>query len=308
MTTHDHRTETQPRATLERIPATSSVDTVHAVLERDGAVIVEDLLSPGVVAAVNAEVEIAVRQTDPDAEWFNEIMKGFHGPNTRALSGVPGISPTFAVEVMCNPLLLGVCDRILLPSCARYQLNLGQILQRGPGSPDQVLHRDELVWADVPRPAPELQLATVIAFVDFTVENGATRIVPGSHRWEDRDLVPVEQMLRPPPEPETVARAVMRAGSAVVYLGGTIHGAGANVTTDQQRRGAHLSYCVGWLRTEENNYLSIPPRVASRLPRQAQEVIGYAIHDGIPRGGGYLGMLAGQDPVELLGRGDLING
>ena len=308
MATRHSRTEKQSSATLERLPTNSSVDDVHTVLERDGAVIVEELLSSEVVAAVNAEVEKAVRETDPDAEWFNEIMKAFHGPNTRALSGVPGISPTFAVEVMCHPILLGVCDRVLLPSCARYQLNLGQILQRGPGSPDQILHRDEVVWADVPRPAPELQLATVIAFVDFTVENGATRVVPGSHRWDDRDLPPIEQMLGPPPEPETVARAVMPAGSAVVYLGGTIHGAGSNVTTNQLRRGAHLSYCLGWLRTEENNYLSIPPRLASRLPRQAQEVIGYAIHDGIPRGGGYLGMVAGQDPVELLGRGQLING
>ena len=308
MTTSDSSTGTRSPATIERIGVGSTVDDLCVVLERDGAVIVEDLLSPEVVDAVNAEVETAVRETDPDAEWFNEIMKAFHGPNTRALSGVPGISPTFATEVMCHPLLLGVCDRVLLPSCARYQLNLGQILQRGPGSPDQILHRDELVWADVPRPAPELQLATVIAFVDFTVENGATRIVPGSHRWADRDLPPIEQIMRPPPDPGTVAQAVMPAGSAVVYLGGTIHGAGANVTTHVQRRGAHLSYCLGWLRTEENNYLSIPPRVASGLPRQAQEVIGYAIHDGIPRGGGYLGMVAGQDPVELLGRGQLAGG
>jgi ectoine hydroxylase-related dioxygenase (phytanoyl-CoA dioxygenase family) len=308
MTTHEGGLPQQAVATLEHLPGASSVDDVSAVLERDGAVIVEDLLSPEIVAAINTEVEATVRETDPDADWFNDVMKEFHGPNTRAVSGVPGISPTFAVEAMCHPLLLGVCDRVLLPSCARYQLNLGQILQRGPGSPDQILHRDEVVWADVPRPAPELQLATVIAFVDFTVENGATRVVPGSHRWDDRALVPIEQILRPPPEPHVIARAVMPAGSAVVYLGGTIHGAGANVTTDQQRRGAHLSYCVGWLRTEENNYLSIPPRVASRLPRRAQEVIGYAVHDGIPRGGGYLGMLAGQDPVELLGRGDLDNG
>lgn len=299
--------EIRTRAVLEHLPATSSVDDVHAVLDRDGAVIVDELLSPEIVAAVNSELEQAIQETDPDAEWFNEMMKAFHGPNTRALSGVSGISPTFAVEVMCHPLLLGVCDRVLLPSCARYQLNLGQILQRGPGSPDQILHRDELVWADVPKPAPELQLAAVIAFADFTIENGATRVVPGSHRWADRDLLPIDQVLRPPPDPDTIARAVMPAGSAVVYLGGTIHGAGANVTADQQRRGAHLSFCVGWLRTEENNYLSIPPRVASTLPRQAQELIGYAMHDGIPRGGGYLGMLDGQDPVELLGRGALFD-
>lgn len=305
MANQEHLT-TSTEATLERVPATSSVDEVRAVLERDGAVIIEDLLSSEVVAAVNAEVDAAVQEADPDGDWFNEIMKAFHGPNTRAVSGVPGISPTFAVDVMCHPLLLGVCDKVLLPSCARYQLNLGQILQRGPGSPDQLLHRDELVWADVPRPAPELQLATVIAFVDFTAENGATRVVPGSHHWDNRNLLPIEQMLRPEPEPDAIARAVMRAGSAVMYLGGTIHGAGANVTADVERRGAHLSYCVGWLRTEENNYLSTPPRAASRLPRQAQEILGYAVHDGIPRGGGYLGMVAGQDPVELLSRGALV--
>src|SRR5438270_907025 len=110
-------------------------------------------------------------------------MKAFHGPFTKQLAGAPGLSRTFAVDVMCNPLLLAICDRVLLPSCARYQLNLGHLLQRGPGSDEQLLHRDELVWSDMPRPGPELQLATVIAFVDFTRENGATRVVPGSHRW-----------------------------------------------------------------------------------------------------------------------------
>jgi ectoine hydroxylase-related dioxygenase (phytanoyl-CoA dioxygenase family) len=205
---------------------------------------------------------------------------------------------------MCHPLLLALADRILSPSCARYQLNLGHLLQRGPGSPEQILHRDELVWSDVPQPHPELQLATVIAFVDFTKENGATRVVPGSHLWPDRQLSAIEQLLGDPPKPEQIAYAEMPAGSAVVYLGGTIHAGGANAT-DVARRGAHLSYCLGWLRTEENNYLSIPPSIAATLPRQAQEVLGYSVHDSIPRGGGYLGMVRMQDPVELLARGEL---
>ena len=88
------------------------------------------------------------------------------------------------------------------------------------------------------------------------------------------------------------------------YAGGTIHAGGSNVT-DIPRRGAHLSYCLGWLRTEENNYLSTPPAVAAKLPRVAQELLGYAVHDSIPRGGGYLGMVRMQDPVELLARGEL---
>jgi ectoine hydroxylase-related dioxygenase (phytanoyl-CoA dioxygenase family) len=96
----------------------------------------------------------------------------------------------------------------------------------------------------------------------------------------------------------------MPAGSAVIYSGGTIHSGGANRTTIP-RRGAHLSYCVGWLRTEENNYLSTPPAVAASLPRRAQELLGYAVHDSIPRGGGYLGMVRMQDPVELIARGEL---
>src|ERR1700722_19429025 len=205
---------------------------------------------------------------------------------------------------MCHALLLALCDRILLPSCARYQLNLGHLLQRGPGADEQLLHRDELVWSDVPRPAPELQLATVIALVDFTRENGGTRIVPGSHRWPDRDLSPAEQFARARPTVEEIAVAEMPAGSAVVYTGGTIHAGGSN-TTKIPRRGAHLSYCLGWLRTEENNYLAIPPAIAAELPRQAQELLGYAVHDSIPRGGGYLGMGRMQDTIALLGRHEL---
>jgi ectoine hydroxylase-related dioxygenase (phytanoyl-CoA dioxygenase family) len=96
----------------------------------------------------------------------------------------------------------------------------------------------------------------------------------------------------------------LSAGSAVVYLGGAIHAGGANVT-QVARRGFHLSYCLGWLRTEENNHLSIPPAVAATLPRQAQELLGYAVHDSIPRGGGYLGMVRMQDPIDLLARGEL---
>ena len=291
-------------ARLEHFGVGSDPDAIHGAIECDGAVIIEGLLSMDVVDRVNAEVEEAVAAADPNEGLFNPIMQAFHGPFTKQVAGMPGISRTFAIDVMCHPLLLALCDRILAPSCARYQLNLGHLLQRGPGSDEQWLHRDEAVWSDVPKPAPELQLATVIAFVDFTRENGATRVVPGSHRWPDRRLLPTEQMQQRAPAPEEIAYAEMPAGSAVVYTGGTIHAGGSNVT-DIPRRGAHLSYCLGWLRTEENNYLSTPPAIAATLPRMAQELLGYAVHDSIPRGGGYLGMVRMQDPVDLLARGEL---
>jgi hypothetical protein len=291
-------------ATIRRFRATADPDDIAAAIVSEGVAIVEGLLAPDVVARVNDEVEEAVAAADPADPLFNPIIQAFHGPCTRQVTGVAGISRTFAVEVMCHPLLLALCDRILLPSCARYQLNLGHLLQRGPGAGEQWLHRDEAVWSDVPRPHPELQLASVIAFVDFTRDNGATRVVPGSHRWPDRWLSPAEQHAQVAPEPDQIAVAEMPAGSAVVYSGGTIHAGGANVT-DVPRRGAHLSWCLGWLRTEENNYLAVPPAVAAGLPPLAQDLLGYAVYDAIGRGGGYLGMVGLQDPAQLLREGRL---
>jgi ectoine hydroxylase-related dioxygenase (phytanoyl-CoA dioxygenase family) len=201
----------------------------------------------------------------------------------------------FAAEVLTHPMLLGVCDAVLAPNCARYQLNLAHVLDRGPGAEQQYLHRDELVWVHMPRPHPELQVASMIALVDFTADNGATRVAPGSHRW------PVDRVAA---EGDLVA-ADMAAGSAVVYLGSTIHAGGANTTTGQWRRGMHLSYVVGWLRTEENHYLTTPPAVARRLPRESQELLGYAVHDAIAQAGGYLGTVELRDPVDLLAEGSL---
>jgi ectoine hydroxylase-related dioxygenase (phytanoyl-CoA dioxygenase family) len=119
----------------------------------------------------------------------------------------------------------------------------------------------ELVWVHVPRPHPELQVASMVALVDFRAENGATRIVPGSDRWpHDRR-----------PEESEIAEAEMPAGSAALYLGSTIHGAGTNATASEWRHGLHVSY-----------------------------VLGYAVDDAIRSGVGYLGMLGFRDPVELL--------
>jgi ectoine hydroxylase-related dioxygenase (phytanoyl-CoA dioxygenase family) len=289
-------------ATIERFRPDSDPDAVYAALQRDGALIVDGLLTPEVVRQVNDDVEADVAACDPAEAYFNPVINAFQGPTTRQVAAMPGRSRAFALDVMCHPLLLALCDRVLLPSCARYQLNLGHLLERGPGAEDQWLHRDELVWSDVPQPHPELQLASVVALVDFTRDNGATRVVPGSHRWPDRSLPAMEQVVVSV-EPEQIAYAEMAAGSAVVYLGSTIHGGGAN-STDVPRRGAHLSYCLGWLRTEENNYLSIPPEYVASLPRHAQELLGYSVYDNISRGGGYLGMVRMQDPVELIARGE----
>lgn len=282
-------------AELRRVTGRAPVEDVVRVLRGDGGVIVDDLIDAATVAAVNAEVDGWVQHADPAMRHLNPMIQLFFGTRTKHVGGIAGKSRTFATRVMVHPLLLGICDAILAPSCARYQLNLAHLIARGPGAEHQLLHRDELVWNLVPRPHPELQVASIVALVDFDACNGATRVVPGSHCWDEARQ----------PQDDEIAVAAMRAGSAVIYLGSTIHGGGANSTPDRWRRGVHLSYTLGWLRTEENNYLAVPPAIARTLPRQCQEVLGYAVHDALALNGGYLGMVSLRDPLELLDEGVL---
>ena len=281
--------------TLQRIPSGDPVGNVLEALGADGAVIIQGLFPSDVLMKFNAELDPWLEGTPSGRPCINPAIEWFMGKTTRHLTGVAAKSRTFATDVLCNPLLLAVCDAILLPSCARYQLNVAHVLDRGPGAELQLLHRDQLVWNDLPKPHPELQIACVIALVDFSERNGATRVIPGSHKW------PLDRV---PKEEETVP-AVMSAGDAVLYLGSMIHGAGKNTTADQFRRGMHLSYVLGWLRTEENHYISVPLETVRSLPRQSQELLGYAAHDALARGGGYLGTVDVRDPVEMLKMGDL---
>jgi ectoine hydroxylase-related dioxygenase (phytanoyl-CoA dioxygenase family) len=283
-------------ADLTRLDAASDAEAIGDVLEEQGAVLVDGLLDDSTVAAVNAEIDADMAEADPAMAHINPAIGWFFGDRTKHLSSVVAVSPTFATDVLVHPLYRALCDRVLGPSCARYQMNLAHVINRGSGSDAQIFHRDEDVWVHMPTARPELELSSMIALVDFTRENGATMVVPGSHRWPDRARQP---------EPDEVAHAEMAAGSAVIYLGSTIHAGGANTTADEWRRGGHLSFCLGWLRTEENNYLGTPPSVAAAYPREVQELLGYAVHDAIEDAGGYLGVVGLRDPVELLADGSL---
>ena len=280
---------------LPRIRADSDSSGLIALLRDCGGAVVEDLLDRNTVGAINAELDPFVDAADPNREFLNPAVDWFFGNKTRHVSAVTSKSPTFARDVLCHPLLLEIADAILGPSCSSYQLNIAHLLDRGPGAEAQMLHRDELVWIHVPRPHPELQFAMMIALEDFTADNGATQLVPGSHRWP----------LAKEAEPGDITAAEMSAGSAVLYLGSTLHGGGANTSPNRNRRGLHLSYVVGWLRTEENNILSTPPEIARTLPLKAQQLVGYQAHDAISEGGGYLGTVDLRDPTDLIAEGKL---
>ena len=189
---------------IRRIPADGPLAEAVAALDEHGAVIVEDLLDADTLRRFNAELDPLLSAPPPKRDYLNAALEGFWGTNTRHITAVAAKSRVFAEEVLVNPQLLGICDAVLASSCAKYQLNLAHVLDRGPGTEQQWMHRDELVWIHLPRPHREVQVACMIALVDFTDANGATRLVPGSHR-EDPDLVK---------DPAEIARASVPARCA----------------------------------------------------------------------------------------------
>lgn len=276
---------------LHRFNVTDDVTAIGDSLLAHGAVIVENLLGSEVIQQINEDVAQHLAQADTSVDHLNPIIAEFFGRNTRHVNGMAAKSITFANDVMCHPVYTSLCDRILLPNCADYQLNLGHLMDRGPGAQAQWMHRDEDVWKHYEHPPGDIQVASIIALADFHRDNGCTFVIPGSHQWDKT---------REGREEEKVY-AEMSAGSAVIYLGSTIHGGGTNTTEDQWRPGLHISYTLGWLRTEENNVLAVPPQKAAKLSKRAQQLLGYGVHDAIGIGGGYLGMVDMREPASLLG-------
>ncbi|MGZ4674498.1 MAG: phytanoyl-CoA dioxygenase family protein [Ilumatobacteraceae bacterium] len=250
------------------------VNSVAEALLEDGYVIVERLapdLTDRALAELRGDIDAApVGHTD------------FLGNRTKRLGSLLRRS-TAAQELAVHPVVMALADAVLQPHCVRYQLNYSGIMHLLPGAKAQELHRDGDLYP-FRHPCPPMLMPTMWALTDFTAENGATSLVPGSHRWaEERD-----------PTVQEIVAAVMPAGSLLVYLGGTIHGGGANVSQSSVRTGLALQYSLAWLRQEENQYLANPPEVACTYSERLQRLIGYDY--GAP----YLGFVDGDSPQRML--------
>ena len=245
-------------AELRTFDPDHDLDEVLATFTRDGAVIIRDLMAPELHQRVATELE----------PWIADTPLGrddFTGRQTSRTGALVARSEACR-ELVLHSTVLDLANRFLAPYTNKIQLHLTQVISIKPGQGTQPLHRDRLAWGGYLPDGLEPQFNTIWALTDFTVENGATRVVPQSMDWSDDRRAGADEK----------TQAVMSAGSVLLYSGSVIHGGGENQSAEA-RSGINITYCLGWLRTEENQYLSCPPDIARDLEPDLQELMGYSM-------------------------------
>jgi hypothetical protein len=229
-----------------------------AALRSDGYCVIRDLLPAGHVDDLDAELSPRFART-PFAQgpFSGARTKRFHGLLKRSRG---------AAGLVLDPLVVAIAEQILLPYCDSLQLNLTQAIELHPGGCAQVPHRDHDMWAGE-KGRTEYLLNVMWPLTAFTGENGGTTLWPGSHRRLGERILPVADSVTPEIGP----------GDALLFLGSTLHGAGANRTL-VPRRGIVVSYCLGWLKPYENMWLTYPPEIARAFPRELRDLVGYRRH------------------------------
>ncbi len=261
---------------VSHLPSTCTAADVAGALEQDGVVVVDGLVETAVLDRLAEELAPYLGATATGTDDFS-------GVHTRRTGGLVARSTT-ARELVVHPFVVDTV-RLVLAHAKNVQLHLTQVIAIGPGETAQYIHRDQWAFDSFPFPTGfQVQCNTIWAMTDFTEENGATRVIPGSHRFEDG--LRLGQDATEPAE--------MSKGSVLFYLGSLYHGGGAN-RSDQTRIGLNLTYTLGWLRQEENQYLSVPLDVAKDLPVDLLRLIGYE------RGSYALGYVDDlRDPIEVV--------
>lgn len=251
-----------------------TVDEHAATLARDGWCVLERAIDPTLLRNLEAEL----------AEPFvkTPLCQGvFYGARTRRFGALLARSP-LARHLVLHPLILGIAEQMLLPWCDRIALNLTQAIEIHTSALPQLPHRDQDMWAG-PKGRLEYLVNVMWPLTSFTPDNGGTRLWTGSHRDQDSLFLPEEDAIVPQ----------VAAGDALLFLGSTLHGGGGNGSR-APRRGIIVSYCLGWLKPFELQWLVYPPAVARHFAPELAALVGYAQHR--PN----LGNVEGQCPSVLL--------
>ena len=254
----------------------SSGDKAHWLrrIESSGFCIIPGLLPQATIRELDGDLEEAFASTP--------MGNGdFYGYRTQRFGSLLRRSER-AAELVMQPLVLALARAILGPACERIQLNVAQAIAVHPGEIEQFPHCDHDMWAG-PKGGCEYLLNVMWPLTEFTAQNGATRIYPGTHK----QLIGSLDDLGEPVIAECCP------GDAICFLGSTVHGAGPN-TSAGVRRGVVIGYSLGWLKPYENLWLAYPPAVARTFPRELAELAGYTQHR--PNLGNY----EGQCPSILL--------
>ena len=259
---------------IKHLKANSSIEEILEVIEQDAGVIIDNLLDKNQLKNISEDLKPYLVKTKEGQDDFT----GFKTKRVGALMARSAECQNLAL----NPIINEVSKLFFEPHSDGYQLHFTSAIDIAPGESKQIPHRDRGVWGGyIPRKI-ETQLSTVWAIDDFTKENGATQVVPGSHKW-DRDREPKE---------DEICYAEMKKGSVFIYTGSVIHGGGAN-NSNKNRLGVFLHYAPSWLRQQENQYLSCPPHIAKDLTPELRSLMGYT------KGGYVLGFYS--DPEDKNG-------
>lgn len=262
--------------TLRHFSPTTARADITAALRSDGAVIIDHVVSPETIDRLLGELQPHIDATPYSGDDFG-------GRLTKRTGALIARSET-ARDLVMHPLVRSVVGDVL-GHATNHQLHLTQIISIEPGQQGQPIHRDQWAFDFFPFPGDyEVQCNTIWAGTDFTDENGATRVVPGSNNLDDRLRF----------EHDATVPAEMEKGSVLLYLGSVYHGGGANSST-ATRVGVNITYNVAWLRQEENQYLSVPPDVAATLDDDLLKLMGYSMGAYAL---GYVGDI--QHPLDVL--------
>lgn len=260
---------------LPQKPSSEAADLWTTRLFEDGYCVIPESVPRTIVETLNDKLDDRFART-PFCEG------GFYGRRTKRFGALLRRADTVA-DLIRHPLILEIARNALGPWCECFNLNLTQAIEIHPGAPAQYPHRDQDMWQGAKGQIQYL-LNVIWPLSEFTAENGATLVWPGSHNRAALEL---------PPQSDPIV-ADMVPGAALVFLGSTLHGAGANKSASI-RRGIIISYCLGWLKPFENQWLCYPPAIARHFDPELAALVGYSLHR--PNLGNY----EGQSPAVLLG-------